>query len=768
MFCKNCGKELPESAKFCNSCGTPVAPAPEEPEGQHPAEDAAPAPESAPVTEEPAVTAGESTQTAADGAAAGTEAAGTETSGTETSGAEAAGAAGVAGAVKRRGKSGLFLLIAGVVVVVLVIVLLVKLLGGAIGGGGGRTQAFAYLNDDYELLYLSDLKEKTEALEITDEADYGADVQFSPNAKTLYFLDGDSTLYTIPVSELKDNGRPDRIARDVETFWVLDTGNVVYLEYDGEYEASMYDGEESYTLAKNFYNWRISDDDKTFYYVERDPDDGIMTLFSVPISKDGENQEKELLDGATDIYTSYDADLLVYAEDDYDPDAAYTEDYDFNTMTVYSCKPGEEPTELVRDVYDITDVKVDGGKVSFYYYIQENEKRTLYDFVTDSMAAQDAQILAEELEYPAFDDFYPDEAYFDGTSWYYTTYSGETFPLSAEQIAEYVPDVPLSELDEYTAWNVAYEVAEASYDAAYEEYNTKYDEWYAASDRQYIREALQETEYGQSVYSLYHYTGSADSEPIATDINPSQLVTSNGVFLYQKNTEAGGKVADVADLDYYSDIYDLLETGSAEGAVWYQNVGDTESPFEFDDEETTVARMCVLNDKEVVLYVHEGGQSALLSYSLGANALTFTDTILDDDFAGLTQSEDTKGNDVLYLFTDVDGESYGDFSCYANGELTVVAKEVLGAIVLDESGTTYVVTDLSSSAAELSLVDGGDLVTVSDELTSDPVFLEDKQLLYVCDGDLYVWDGKEERRVARDVEAFWAAVELSYNTYSPY
>ena len=70
MFCKNCGKELPESAKFCSSCGTPVAPAPEEPEGQHPAEDAAPAPESAPVTEEPAVTAGESTQTAADGAAA--------------------------------------------------------------------------------------------------------------------------------------------------------------------------------------------------------------------------------------------------------------------------------------------------------------------------------------------------------------------------------------------------------------------------------------------------------------------------------------------------------------------------------------------------------------------------------------------------------------------------------------------------------------------------------------------------------------------------
>ena len=24
MFCKNCGKELPDSAKFCSGCGTPV------------------------------------------------------------------------------------------------------------------------------------------------------------------------------------------------------------------------------------------------------------------------------------------------------------------------------------------------------------------------------------------------------------------------------------------------------------------------------------------------------------------------------------------------------------------------------------------------------------------------------------------------------------------------------------------------------------------------------------------------------------------------
>ena len=27
MFCRHCGKQLPDQARFCNGCGNPVAPA---------------------------------------------------------------------------------------------------------------------------------------------------------------------------------------------------------------------------------------------------------------------------------------------------------------------------------------------------------------------------------------------------------------------------------------------------------------------------------------------------------------------------------------------------------------------------------------------------------------------------------------------------------------------------------------------------------------------------------------------------------------------
>ena len=745
MFCKSCGKEIPEGAKFCSGCGTPVEPAqgaPEDQKGTNTVENAAPVYEHAP-------------ESGGSGAAAGVAAAG-------------AAVAGGVGALKHRGKSGLIVLGVAAVVVIAVIVLLVRLVGGLFGGGS-RTQAFAYLNDDYELMYLSDLKEGTEALEITDEAYSDANVQFSPDGKTLYFRDNSQTLYTIPVSELKDNGRPERIARDVTSFRVLDNGKVLYTEYDGESELSLYDGKESFRLAKDYDGYQISEDEKTLYYTEADEDDGTLTLYRMPMTKDG--QEEELLDKATSIYTAYDADVLVYGEDDYDPNAAYDEDsYDPNSLTVYSCKPGEEPTELVSDVYSIVNVEVDGSKVSFYYYIQETEERTLYDFVTDSTASQDAALVAEELTSPSwYGGYYPDEVYFDGTSWFYTDYNEETYAIDSAQIQEMYPETPMAELDEWDVEDVAYEAARARYEEAYAAYEEQYDDWRAARSRENIRESLKETSYDQTSLSLYHYTGSAEGTPIATDITPNSRVSSQGVFLYQKNSSEGGTVADVADLDYYGEVYDLLDTGSGD-SVWYQNVGGTESTIEFDDEETHVNRIYVLNDKEVVLEITEGEQPSLLSYDLGGSALTFKSTILDDDYSGLTRATDAKDNDVLYLFTDVDDEGFGDFNCYSGGELTVVAKEVGGVFILDESGTTYVVTDMDNNGnIELARLDGEKLTTISDEISDSYgacVFLDDKQILYISDSDLYLWDGKEERRVARDVEHVWAAVEEPYTSYS--
>ena len=129
---------------------------------------------------------------------------------------------------------------------------------------------------------------------------------------------------------------------------------------------------------------------------------------------------------------------------------------------------------------------------------------------------------------------------------------------------------------------------------------------------------------------------------------------------------------------------------------------------------------------------------------------------------------------MLYLFTDVDlnGE-VGDFSRWSGGGLETLAKEVYGAVVLDESGVTYAVTERDDygDQIELSVVGkDGKLSVISDEIdvSHEPIFLDDKQILYMNDGDLYLWNGKEERRVAKDVMRVWANDKMSYTTYSAY
>ena len=171
--------------------------------------------------------------------------------------------------------------------------------------------------------------------------------------------------------------------------------------------------------------------------------------------------------------------------------------------------------------------------------------------------------------------------------------------------------------------------------------------------------------------------------------------------------------------------------------------------------------------------VNDDGENVLMAFSLGSDALTFTSTIVDDEFSGPYWGQ-SSGKDVLYLFTDVDSGSdgtVGDFTVYKDGKLETIAKEVYAAAVLDESGTVYLVTDIDarSSTSELSVLKDGKPTTIDDEVGSmQTTFLDGTQMLYSSDGDLYLWDGKESRMIARDVEEVWASVTESYSEYSPY
>ena len=767
MFCRNCGKELPDSAKFCSGCGTPVAPEATAPGAEPPQ----PPVEETPVSPVPPV---EETPVSPVPPAEETPASPVEEPTAPAIPVQPAAPQGEehvpVPVTKRRGVSGMVVIGLGAVAAIVVIVLLVKLFSG-MGGGGKRGQAFAYVNDDAELMYLADLKEKTEPIEVTDEADSSAWVQFTADGKTMYFVDSRNALYKIAVSELKKDGRHERVSRDVTSFTVLKTGNVLYTK-DGSRgtELNCYTGKEDFRITKECGTWDLSEDHKSVYYTEMDEDDGTYTLYKMALKPDV--QPEKLLEGATAIYTDFDSDVLVYGEDEMDPDAAYSDDMDLNTLTVYSCKPGGEPTELVEDIFGIKGVTVDGGKVSFYYTIDNLKEYTLYDLVSDAQQSSDASITAQELVRPSwYDEYYPSEFYVEGNTVYFKDSQGNSFPIDTSEL-QASTGRPAAELYIWEVRPIAEANARERYNADLEEYNNKYEDWSAANSRNQMRESLKNESYIQRSYSIYHYNNAPADTPIATGVSVSQgtAAPDQGIFLYKKANTSEGKVCDLADLSYYREVYDYLSKGS-EDAPWYQNVGGTESVLELDDE-THINGLYILNGKEAVLELSEDGEYWLDAYSIGKTALTLANTVTDDEYSALELVTDAKGNDVLYYFTDTESENYGtlgDFNRYSGGEPEVLAKEVYAVRILDEDGAIYAATDRDRNGEELSLLQGDKPTVINDELDGNVlIFLDSKQLLYTADGDLYLWNGKEERRVAKDVMRVWANDKMSYTTYSAY
>lgn len=779
MFCRNCGKELPDSAKFCSGCGTPVAPAVSQPApagveevretaAENMAAGEIPEP---PVEETPAENTPEtSVMEAPTVFFQPTAPAAVDTPVT----ADTPAAEDIPAPVqKRRGKIGITVIGLGVVAAIVLAVLWFKPFSG-VAGGNKRTPAFAYLNDDSELMYLANLKEKTDAIKV--RAKGGVDdsvlVQFTADGKTMYFRDDSQDLYRITVSEIKEDERPEHVAEDATSFIVLKTGNVLYTR-NGSRGAELYcfTGKDDFRVTKNYHTYQLSEDHKTVYYTEKDKKDYTLTLYKAAL-KDGAEAE-ELLEGATDIYTDFDADILVYGEDKRDSDMSSV-DADQNTLTVYSCKPGGEPTELVSGICSIHSVDVDGGNVSFYYDRDERQEYKLYDLVSDAQQSADAAITAQDLVWPDwYGTYYPDEVYEQNGAAYYRTSLGASFPIDTSALQASTGLTVAELVDYYGIFDLAYADAQERYNADVEEYNNKYDEWNAANNRNQMRESLKNESYTQHTRDIYHYTGSADAAPIITSIDENQFAASDedGIFIYKKTAGiAGGKACDLADLNYYGEIYDRLDSGSG-GGEWYQNVGGVESVLDL-DEESSVNGVIVLNGTEAVLRLSEDGDAWLDAYTVGDTALTFSNTVVDDEFAGLRKAQDTKGSDVLYFFTNVEEEDYGtlgDFNRYSGGKTEVVAEEVYAVCVLDDSGTMYAITDRDRKGAELSLMKEDKLVTVSDEIDSNVlIFLDSKQVLYTADNDLYLWNGKEERRIARDVEHVWANAQERHTDYGPF
>ena len=107
---------------------------------------------------------------------------------------------------------------------------------------------------------------------------------------------------------------------------------------------------------------------------------------------------------------------------------------------------------------------------------------------------------------------------------------------------------------------------------------------------------------------------------------------------------------------------------------------------------------------------------------------------------------------------DRDGYTYVDLYRYANGESTRVAQDILDARVsVYEDGNIYVYTDASSRGVELTCIGKDANRTMVADDVQQYIRMDKNNLLYIQDGELYNYNGKEKTRLASDITRFWVA-----------
>ena len=727
MFCRNCGKELLAGARFCSGCGTPVeaaevrkeAPAPQAAElpREAPAQEAAPVQETVPTQEtSPTQEAAPTQETVPTQETSPTQetAPAQEAAPTQETAVQASSSTAVApitpaapavtpppaqeGPILTGKKYGKGLLLAGIGGVVVLVVVLALLIPALLGGG--KKNAYVYLTDDSELMFRKDLKVKTQAVELDDEA--LSSVRITKDGKFLYFFTGDDNestgdLYRVETAKIgKKGGEPEKVASDVYRWYLtaLDNGGALYLKGSLEdMQLRYFDGKESSRLARSGSYYTVDERQTYVYYTEIDDTDYTETLYRVELKKDG--QKEKLLSGAAEIYSGYDADTLVYGKS--------TDD----GLQVYSVQPGGEQTKLLKDAAFVFGVESSGSKVSFSYLTDQGEKGSLYDLVTDRLAAQDAS-----AQRPSYDDYKISTGIY---SWNYT-------------------------IDR-------------------DGYNAAYQAWQEAQERQSIRETLKSWEWTHTSYTLMRYDGGEETKLAEELTSYPAFSVEDGIYLYTKDEDGPRTVADVADLEYAGQVYDLIGTG---GGDWYQNVGGVESSLDLDA--GYGADICVLGGTEAVVTAYqEMGETVLWSYTVTKTGLTDPKEITDEDISGLATGKTKGGKDALYFYTDMDSEwTCGDFVCYQGGNKTTLAREAAEVDIL-EDGTAFKLDDMATDrkgvqTCTLSLLDGkGSGTKIADDVAAYTItYLGPKSVVYITGGDLCVWNGSASEKIADDVTFFWA------------
>ncbi len=799
MKCNNCGAELEDGARFCAECGTPISDvaeavteaATEAVKAEETVEQAAET-----VEETTEQVASEAAETVTEQAAAFDPMTGAPVQEQNVSFDPMTGAPVQEQAVefdpmtgapveKKKSKAGL---VVGILVAVLIVAVAGcgflfkdKLFGGKVSSDT------IFLVSNNKLKVVKDITAKEpEAAEIMklkgDEGYYYG--HFYDGGKYFYFFskvdeyDGVGTLNRVKVFSLgkdedKNEAAVEEIDSKVSVYAVHPAGNGDGLLYIRNGNKLMYfDGKETNEIAKKVDNFEYSNSAKSGFYATEYDDDGECELGTFNLDGDTDELEDHV------YYYSFVTDGISF-EMNYDEDD--------NTCDFYYAPYGKKAELIAKEISYEFD-HFDPATKHLYFLKGNEEEVCLYDYVDDPYADDDADV-HEPSDIDALEPATEEEAIGENNreyinNWYDGNVEEYLMSYGYEDDGYYV----IYNYDNYEQYYYNptngnwYHYNDDLYDEAYEKY-------YDARDRIELREELKESEVTISSYDLY-FTDGSDEKLLAENVDSNNIYSfSDGVVYTLLDTATMDKV----DID---DIYGAYEVEEhlLYGSDYYYDDDDDDD----DDDETEIVYYASMKgaDAKEVLKTTGSIQNADYGYGDDDTILVFEvqeeygelpdlymlDLSSKSPEAVLIEEEAISAcveDNAVYYYADIDieeddvDESEGTLMKYENGKSVEIAKDVAvnASQYLMNDGTLIKYTDPDyddyPTTYEVVLVKDGKEKSLDDEVT-EVEYMENDKILYIADGDLYIYNGKESIKIDKNVEKLFSYGSSSYTYLGAY
>lgn len=731
MFCSKCGKQIPDSAKFCGNCGnsvaggtpaytpkpTPVVTFPENSGETRPLDD------QTPFVPQPFYYE-------------------TKDKKKKSSGKKSLGAfiQKIPGKVWKIG--------GGVLAAVLAAVILICVFsgtGGKAGNGSGIPEGALYLKDGE--LYYSDYSKKA-PWEITGDllddasnytlrsyANYVANtIHVTSDGKTMFYMDKiDGSAGTLYMRSLSDMSKEaTKIAASVSKYTVSQNGKLVlYLKNGTLYQ---YDMKDETKLAKDVSWYEASDDCKTVYYRN---DESVLYVV-----KNGTSEK-----------IGSDISIEQFSED-------YSTVYYINDGKLYKKTIGQDKEKILSNVGSVVGIRENG---SFYFY-REQEVPLSQFFRKDG---SDKDYVIESYLEDSTMDFY-ELGYYDGET--------ETI------LADYCTRLNWGlygdkDIHAYVRHDV---------DGAGTITVTDLVEYYYSGDAYYLSAAAEEmvedllADSGVFCVAVNGNVNETDLENVSRvrfQEDGKSLCflceAENAICDLYQATVSGNDLKDMTLLD--EDVYLNTCFYADDGFGYFKdvNVDETEGDLYVDgvlvDSDVSIEQDWDYNPetKSILYFVDysDSREKGTLKSWNGKSSVEVCEDACEFDIL-------TNG-DVLVAYDYSSAHNTCSIAVWNGSKLTEICEDVESLFDMTDEGQMLILTEYSSKneSYTMQLWDGKKLVDVAEDVYR-ATFLPNGNVLYLSDystskyeGELYLFDGKKSQLVDEDVAAIVVLPGTVTHTY---